>query len=80
MADSSPVLAIGSRYSVDFDKKEISGVFRGYSIVGSETAIVIDSDGTIRFVMIGHISSITLLESVNIDTKEKKDVPSVYYG
>ena len=74
-------LAKGSRCSVRFGKtEEVSGVFRGYSMIGSETAVVIDSGGTVQFIMAGQISSITVIESANAETKKKKDDPGVYYG
>jgi len=74
-------LTRGSRYSVAFEKGDaIAGIFKGYSVVGSETALVIESDGTIRFVMVNHIRSITLLESKTAETKKKKEDPGVYYG
>ena len=77
--DKDMELTRGSRYSVAFDKKEVVGVFKGYSVIGSENALVIDSEGKIQFIMINHINSITLLESVANEIK-KKEGPGVYYG
>ena len=74
-------LARGSRYSVAFEKGDaVAGIFKGYSVVGSETSLVIDSDGTMQFIMVSHIRSITLLESRTAEIKKKKEDPGAYYG
>ncbi|MCL2712814.1 MAG: hypothetical protein FWD37_06040 [Methanomassiliicoccaceae archaeon] len=74
-------LVKGSRCSVRFGKtEEVSGVFKGYSMIGSETAVVIDCDGTVQFIMASHITSIKIIEPANSEIKKKKDEPGVYYG
>jgi len=80
-AEKDTELVKGSRCSVRFGKtEEVSGVFKGYSMIGSETAVVIDSGGTTQFIMAAQISSITVIESANTEVKKKKDDPGVYYG
>ena len=74
-------LTRGSRYSVALDRAaEVAGVFKGYSVIGSETALVIDSDGTTYFIMVNQIRFITLLEPAAAEIKKKKEGPGVYYG
>ena len=80
MQEKGLELVRGSRYNVRFGKtEETTGVFKGYSMIGNETAVVIDSGGTAQFIMAGHIISITLLESGSPE-KARKDDPGVYYG
>ena len=73
----------GSRYLVrDGEDKETEGIYNGLTVLGSETAIVFETEGRIRFIRIGCIESIDVMESVPAE-EEPKDArfrPSVYYG
>jgi len=78
--DKPKDISTGSRYLVAFGESgEVPGIFRGYSAIGNETALVMDSDGTIRYIPVSKVTSVTLLESVAGEVK-KKEEPGVNYG
>jgi len=69
----------GGKYSVKNTKDEvIQGIFKGYSMIGSETALVMGSPDTI-YVPVSKILSITLLESGPVEEPKKKE-QGVHYG
>ena len=67
-------VSVGSKYRVNHGDEELTvGVFKGYSAIGSETAMVFQlDDGVIRF--------INLLEAAPKKPSKKKETGSVYYG
>lgn len=71
-------LKIGAVYSVVADGDEVSGVFRGYTMIGSETALVMeDDDGTVYVPS----ASIILMRLVRQAPEDKPESPKdVYYG
>ncbi len=76
-------VTIGSKYRVDYGGEEPAvGVFKGYSAMGSDTAMVFElEDGTIRFISLAQIIYLDLLESAAPKkASKKKDPGSVYYG
>ena len=79
--DAEYAVTIGSKYSVDHGGEDLTvGVFRGYSAMGSDTAMVFElENGTLRFINLAQIIYLDLLESAPKKTK-KKDTGSVYYG
>ncbi len=76
------VVSIGSKYSVNHgDEEQTVGIFKGYSAVGSETAMVFQLDnGTIRFISLPQIIYLDLLEDAPKKASRKKESGSVYYG
>ena len=75
----------GWKYQVNFafanDSKSIKGTFKGYSMMGSETAVVIETTTGLTFVPVNKIFSIVLLEQGKEPAKpKKKEEPGVYYG
>ncbi|MCL1984487.1 MAG: hypothetical protein FWG58_03710 [Methanomassiliicoccaceae archaeon] len=72
----------GWRYSVTTEKDSRSkGVFRGYAMLGSESAIVLQmTEGVTRLIPISRVIYIDLLEAGERGKKEEKKLESVYYG
>lgn len=81
--DSDLEIRKGWKYLIRSGRSdEITGTFKGYSMIGNETAVVMDSgSGTIRYIPVSKIQYITLLEK-NDELQEdvKKEEPGVYYG
>ena len=75
-------VTIGSKYSVNVgDDDPTIGVFKGYSAMGTETAMVFQlDDGKLRFINLQQIIYLDLLEDAPKKTPKKKDQGSVYYG
>ena len=61
--------------------KTFKGVFGGYSMIGDETAVVIDTSAGVMFIPVKNIFSMVLLEQNGepIQPKKKED-PGAYYG
>lgn len=78
--DKNYELRSGSVYEVKYGKKDdkATGIFCGYVMVGSETAVVIDSNGKIIYIPASAISCMVLVEQAS------DDKPAVskdnYYG
>ena len=72
----------GWRYSVVTDKDSRSkGAFKGYAMLGSESAIVLQlSDGMTRLIPINSVVYIDLIESGERRKAEEKKPESAYYG
>lgn len=73
----------GSKYRVNHGDEELTeGVFKGFSVMGNDTAMVFAlDDGTLRFINSSQIIFLDLLESVSVESAPKKSEPgSVYYG
>jgi len=75
----------GWKYQVNFayanESKSIKGTFKGYSMMGSETAVVIETTTGLTFVPVNKIFSMVLLEQGKEPAKpKKKEEPGVYYG
>ena len=69
----------GWKYSVKNTRDEvIQGIFKGYSMIGSETAIVLEIPETMH-VPVSKILSITLIESGPAEEPKKKE-QGVHYG
>ena len=69
----------GWKYSVKNTKDEIiSGTFKGYSMIGSETALVMETPDIV-YVPVSKILSITLTESGPAAEPKKKE-QGVHYG
>jgi len=74
-------LAEGGRYSVTTEKDPRSrGIFKGYAMLGSESAIVLEMPGgRTRMIPISRIIHIDLLGPAD-RRKEEKRPESAYYG
>ena len=77
-------VAVGSRYSVvcrltTTQTETFEGVYRGMSVIGSETALVFDMDGRKRLVVASLISMMDELEAAPAEP-ERKETSSAYYG
>ena len=75
----------GWTYQVNFGyattMKSVKGVFAGYSMMGSETAVVIEASAGLTYIPVNKISSIVLLEQKSEQVQpKKKEEPGVYYG
>lgn len=69
----------GSVYSVEYGDSEISdGIFRGYTAIGDEPSLVLESEGRIFLIQAGQIIRMILVE----EAPEEKAAPKndVYYG
>jgi len=75
-------VSIGAKYRVDSGTEGLTvGVFKGYSAMGTETAMVFElEDGTLRFINLAQIIYLDLLKSAPKKSFKKKDTGSVYYG
>lgn len=80
--DEGPGITRGWKYRVKNTKdEEFSGTFKGYTMVGSETAFMIEADSETVYIPISKIMCITLLEQGEKEPQErKKEEPGVYHG
>jgi len=71
----------GSKYLIrSAEDEDTIGVFVGYSMIGSESALVIRMDGgRIRFFMVSQITYMDLLES-SVDDDRSMKVSEPFYG
>ena len=71
----------GWKYSVSTEKDRFEGTFKGYAMIGSESAVAMQlSSGTIRFVPIANILYIDLTASGDQKKAEEKKPEPAYYG
>ena len=82
MSDKELGLKEGWRYSVTTEKDPRSrGTFKGYAMLGSESAIVLQlSGGTVRLIPITRIVHIDLIGPGEQKRTEEKKPESAYYG
>ena len=72
-------LTEGNRYSVTTEKNVSEGTFKGYAMLGNESAMVMQlSDGTMRIIVISKVVHIDLLVTAERRKEEKKS--ELYYG
>ena len=67
------------RYSRD-ESREFEGVYKGLSAIGTETAMVFDVDGTLRYIAASSIVCMDQLEAAPEKAEKKSDAGSVFYG
>ena len=81
MTEAPYEITVGSKYLIrSAEDEDTIGVFAGYSMIGSESALVIRMDGgKIRFFMTSQITFMDLLESSGDDERSKKK-PEPFYG
>ncbi len=74
-------LRIGAKYLIrTAEEEDTIGLFSGYIMIGSESALVIEMEGgKIRYQPVSQISYIDLLESSDSE-KESKKGPEILYG
>ena len=70
----------GSVYMVRFGKEEnaATGTFRGYTVIGSETAVVIESGGRVLYIPATAIVCMALVEQA--PDKKQHAANEIYYG
>ena len=75
-------VSIGSKYSVNHsDEEPTVGIFKGYSAMGTETAMVFELENkTLRFISLPQIIYLDLLEDAPKKANKRKEQGSVYYG
>lgn len=81
--DADYSITIGAKYSVNHgDEEQTVGVFKGFSAMGSETAMVFElENGTLRFISLSQIIYLDLLKDAPKEKASKeKETGSVYYG
>ena len=80
MTEHGYELKIGAKYLIrSAEDEDTIGVFSGYAIIGSESALVIRMDGgKIRFFMVSQITYMDLLETSAEDERSKKR-PEPFY-
>lgn len=70
----------GAVYDVFYGKKDeiVTGTFRGYTMIGSETSLVLESEKRIVYILTAAVICMKLVEQVPV----KEPVPSkdIYYG
>ncbi len=76
------VVSVGSKYRVNHGDEELTtGIFKGYSAMGSETMMVFElEDKTLRFINLAQIIYLDLLEDAPKKQTKKRETGSVYYG
>lgn len=80
-AEKDMEITKGSKYLIlHEDGAETTGIFKGYSMIGSETTLVVDSKGSVIYIPASRVLSVKLLESVKEKEQKKKEEPGVYYG
>ena len=81
MIDVPYEITPGSKYLIrSAEDEDTIGVFVGYSMIGSESALIIRMDGgRIRFFMVSQITYMDLLES-SVDDDRSKKVSEPFYG
>jgi len=78
VSDNELGLVEGWRYSVTTEKEPRSkGIFRGYAMIGSESAIVLQIAGTTRLIPVARVIHIDLLDQ---GERKKTERPESYYG
>jgi hypothetical protein len=71
----------GWTYEITADKDNVSkGIFKGYAMIGSESAIVLQMPKRTRFIPVACIVHIDLLESGERKKAEEKRPEPAYYG
>ncbi len=75
----------GAKFSVSWryshnECKEFEGVYKGMSAIGSETVLVFDVDGTIRFLAASSVVCMDQLEPAPEKPEKRADAGSVFYG
>jgi len=75
------MLAEGWSYAVSIEKDRFEGTFKGYAMIGSESAIAMQlADGTVRFVPVAKITYIDQTASGDRKRTEEKRPEPAYYG
>ncbi|MGE0015253.1 MAG: hypothetical protein AB7S83_03585 [Candidatus Methanomethylophilaceae archaeon] len=69
-----------SVYTVRFGREEgeVTGTFRGYTAIGSETAVVIESGGRILYIPAAAVVCMVLVEQA--PDREQDAFNDIYYG
>jgi uncharacterized protein (DUF427 family) len=83
MTDNDLEICKGTKYLVRIteQKEDTIGVFKGYSMMGSETVLVMEmSGGKLRYIPVEQISYLDLLESGAKNEPEPKKGRDIYYG
>jgi len=71
----------GWTYAVNTKKDRFEGAFKGYAMIGSESAIAMQlPDGITRFVPVANIAYIDLIVSGDQKRTEEKRPEQAYYG
>ncbi len=78
-------ITVGSRYSVVHritatQAESFEGVYRGMSVIGSDTALVFDVGGRKRIVVASLISVMDELEAAPEEPERKEPGSGAYYG
>lgn len=60
--------------------REFTGRYKGMSAMASETAMVFDVDGTLRFVNASSVICMDQIEAAPEEKASKTDTGSVFYG
>jgi hypothetical protein len=79
--DNELTIAEGWTYAVSIEKDRFEGIFRGYAMIGSESAIAVQlADGTVRFVPVAKITYMDQISSCDRKRTEDKRPEPAYYG
>ena len=81
MSDTGYELTVGSKYLIRLpDEDDTIGFFMGYTMIGTESAVVIRMDGDkIRFIPVTGITFLDILESASSEP-EHRPQPEHLYG
>ena len=83
--ENESVVAPGARFAVSWGSsrdecRDFEGVYKGLSAIGTDTAMVFDVDGTVRFLSASSIVCMDQLEAAPEKNDKKSDAGSVFYG
>jgi hypothetical protein len=72
----------GAKYCIKVrDGNASEGIFRGFGMIGSESALVLEVDGKLRFIAAAQIVTIDVLDCSSCNKKEEKPKGrDIYYG
>lgn len=78
-------ITVGSKYLVRFRvsvdvAESFTGVYRGMSVIGTDTSLVFEVDGRTRFLMASSVFLLDELEAAVEEPETKSEPSSVYYG
>ena len=81
MSDTGYELTVGSKYLIRLpDEDDTIGLFMGYTMIGTESAVVVKMDGDrIRLIPVTGLTFLDLLESASQEP-EHRSQPEHLYG
>ncbi len=82
MTDKDFKITKDAKYSIKcIDAEDMEAVFRGYSMIGSDTSLVLElGSGRVRFLPVSQIIYLDLIEDAPQVADVTKKCDGIYYG